>query len=110
MRNIGVRDAPCWDQNSERVKCFDYKLLLRTCIRFECKTATDSARVRTRAANAYTKRGIENSFPGTQMFVQARNKNCLQQICLNRFCVRFDPVRVDRQTSSISWVFTASPT
>ena len=40
-----------------RVKCF------------ECKTATAS-----RAANANTKRGIENSFPGIQMFVQASNK------------------------------------
>ena len=62
-----VRNAPCWDQT------------LRTCFRFECKTATASARVRTRAANAYTKRDIENSFPGTQMFVQAKNKKCLQQ-------------------------------
>ena len=26
MRNICVRDAPCWDQNSERVKFFEYKL------------------------------------------------------------------------------------
>ena len=48
-------------QNCVRVKCF------------ECKTATASARARTRAANAYTKRDIENLFPGTQMFVQARN-------------------------------------
>ena len=23
---IFVRDAPCWDQNSDRVKCFEYKL------------------------------------------------------------------------------------
>ena len=28
------------------------------------------------AANAYTKRDIENSFAGTQMFVQARNNEC----------------------------------
>ena len=28
MRDICVRDAPCWDQNSERVKCVEYKLLL----------------------------------------------------------------------------------
>ena len=28
MRNICVRDAPFWDQNSERVKCFEYKLQL----------------------------------------------------------------------------------
>ena len=27
----------------------------------------------TGSANAYTKRDIENPFPGTQMFVQARN-------------------------------------
>ena len=27
----------------------------------------------TGAANAYTKRDIENPFPGTQMFVEARN-------------------------------------
>ena len=75
----------------ERFKCFEYKLWLLTCFRFECKIATAnvfSNRVqncnwlcpsRTRAANAYTKRGIENSFPSTQMFVQARNKKCLQQ-------------------------------
>ena len=61
MRNICVDDAPFWDQNSERVKCF------------ECKTATDSARAVTGAANAYKRRVIENSFRGTQMFVQARN-------------------------------------
>ena len=62
--------------NGERVKCFEYKPQLLTCFRFECKTATDSARARTRVASAYiTKRGIENSFLGTQMFVQARKKN-----------------------------------
>ena len=33
----------------------------------------------TGAANAYTKRDIENPFSGTQMFVQARNKKCPQQ-------------------------------
>ena len=32
-------------------------------------------RVRTRAANAYT-----NSFVGTQMFVQAKNKRCVQHM------------------------------
>ena len=52
-------------QNSERVKCVEYKPLLRTCFGFERKTATRSARVRTRAANACTKRGNDNSFPGT---------------------------------------------
>ena len=57
-----------------RVKCFEYKLLLRTCFHFERKTATGCTRARTRAANAHTKRGFENSFPGTEMFVQARNK------------------------------------
>ena len=62
-------------QNCVHVKCFKYKLQPRTCFRFECKTATGSAR----AQNACTKRGIENSFPGIQMFVQARNKKCLQQ-------------------------------
>ena len=31
------------------------------------------------AANAYTIRDIEYLFPGTQWFVQARNKKCLQQ-------------------------------
>ena len=80
MRNIGVRDAPCWDQNSECVKCVEYKLLLLTCFRFECKTVSASARARTREVNAYTKRGIENSFPGTQMFVRTRNKKYLQQL------------------------------
>ena len=30
MRNVCVRDAPCWDQNSERVKCFEYKILLKS--------------------------------------------------------------------------------
>ena len=44
------------------------------------QTVTDSARARTRVANAHTKRGIENSFPGTQMFVQARNKMCFQHM------------------------------
>ena len=29
MRNICVRDAPCWDPKlRERVKCVEYKLLL----------------------------------------------------------------------------------
>ena len=28
MSNICVRVAPCWDQNSERVKCVEYNLLL----------------------------------------------------------------------------------
>ena len=51
-----------------QVKYFEYSF------RFECKTATASARARTRAANTYTKRDIENSFPGTQMSMQARNK------------------------------------
>ena len=73
------RIVPCWDQNTERVKCFEYKLLLRTCFRFECKTATEFARVLTRAANAYTKRGIKNSFPDTHMFVQAMYKKRPQQ-------------------------------
>ena len=66
-------------QNSERVKCVEYKLQLRTCFRFECETATVSARARTRAANAHAERDIENSFPGTQMFVYPRNKTYLQQ-------------------------------
>ena len=37
---------------------------LRTCLMFRVQTvtATRSASARTRAANAYTKRGIENSF------------------------------------------------
>ena len=74
MCNICIRDAPFWDQTFERVKCFEYKLLLRTCFHFESNTVTDFERARTRAANAYTKRGIENSFPGSLMFVQARNK------------------------------------
>ena len=88
MRNVCVRDALCGDQNSERVKCFEYKLLLRTRFRLECKTATGSARERTRAANAYTKRGIENSFPGTQMFVQTMNKKRLHQTgCKEHFFV-----------------------
>ena len=47
MRNVCVRDAPCWDQNSERVKCVECKLLL-------------CARPRTDRWNAYTKRDIEN--------------------------------------------------
>ena len=42
-----------------------------------------SARARSRATNAYTKRGIENLFPGTQIFVQARNKNCLRHTLKN---------------------------
>ena len=62
MRNICVRDAPCWDQTP------------RTCFRVECKTAFASARARTQVTNAYTKRDIENSFPCTQMFVQTRNE------------------------------------
>ena len=33
----------------------------------------------TGAANAYSKRNIENPFPGFQMFVKARNKKCAQQ-------------------------------
>ena len=29
MRNIGVRDAPCWDPKlRERVKCVEYQLSL----------------------------------------------------------------------------------
>ena len=84
MRNICVRDAPCWDQNSERVKCFKYKLWLRTCFRVECKIATASARARTRAANAYTKRAIKNSFPGIHMFVQARYKKYPQHFLLHQ--------------------------
>ena len=38
------------------------------------QTVTASARARARAANAYIKLDIENSFPGTKMFVKARNK------------------------------------
>ena len=49
----------------EGVKCFEYNLLLRTCFRFECKTAIASAHARTRITNAYTKCGIENSYLGT---------------------------------------------
>ena len=37
------------------------------------------ARAGTASANASTKRDIENSFPGTQMFVQARNYECPQK-------------------------------
>ena len=85
MRNICVRDTPCWDKLRERVKCFEYKLQLRTCSRFECKTATGSARAQTRAANAYTRCGIENSFPGTQMFVQARNNNVFNSNILKKY-------------------------
>ena len=51
MRNICVRARLCSDRTP------------RTCFCVECKTATASVRARTRAANAYTKRGIENSFP-----------------------------------------------
>ena len=40
MNNICVRDAPCW--GPKRVKCIVYKLLLRTCFRFERNTTTDS--------------------------------------------------------------------
>ena len=42
-----------------------------------------AARAATDAANAYTKRDIENPFPGTQMFVRARNNGYPQQ--LNRY-------------------------
>ena len=73
MRNICERDAACWDQT------------LRTCFRFECKTATGSAHAWTWVANAHKKRGIENSFPGTQMFPQAINNKCLQQFSLPKF-------------------------
>ena len=62
MRNICVRARSAGTE-------------LRTCFRVECKTATGSACARTRAANAYT-----NSFIDTQMFVQARNKKCLQHV------------------------------
>ena len=79
MRNICVRARPCWDRT------------LRTCFRFECKIATVSARARTRAANAYTKRGIVNSFPGTHMFVRARYKKCPQhEECIKEDCSKSD--------------------
>ena len=74
--------------NCERVFVSSAKLQVRTCFCFECKTVTASARARTLATNAYTKHGIENSFPRAQMFVQLRNQKCLQQIylMLNYFC------------------------
>ena len=53
---------------------------LRTCWFYEYKTVTAlPVAALTGAENAYTKRDIENSFPGTQMFVQARNYECPQQ-------------------------------
>ena len=50
-------------------------LRLQTVTRFERKTAAAFAR-----ANAYTKRGIENSSPGTRMFVQTKYKKFSQQL------------------------------
>ena len=49
------------------------------------------ARAVIRAANVYTKRVIENPFPGTQMFVQSWNNKCLQQGYISsRFVSSFD--------------------
>ena len=60
--------CPCWDQTPK-------VSMLRV---QNCKCP---ARAVTAAGNAYTKRDIENSFPGTQMFVQAKNYECPQQQC-----------------------------
>ena len=43
------------------------------------------ARAGTGASNAYTKHDIENSFPGTQMFVQARNYECPQKCVILQY-------------------------
>ena len=42
---------------------------------YECVACTGTG-----PANADTKRDIENPFLGTQMFVQARNNECPQQV------------------------------
>ena len=65
MRDVCVRTelctcCLCWDRTANvlMVRVQNYE-------RVVCAV--------TGAANAYTKRGIENQFYGTQMFVQARN-------------------------------------
>ena len=74
----------------ERVNSFECKLLLRTCFPVECKTTTASARARTRAANAYTKHGIENPFPDIQCLCKQGTKNVLNKYFQQRmFCRLF---------------------
>ena len=73
MRNIGVRDAPCWDPNAlnaSSTNCNCERVFAQNC-NWLCPCADSSD-------ECVTKRGSENSFPGTQMFVQARNKKRLQ--------------------------------
>ena len=55
MPNICVRDAPCWDQNSERVKCFEYKLLLPACARKNSEMLIQNVTLKSKRVPEYNK-------------------------------------------------------
>ena len=55
---------------------------LRMCSYYQHMNYESVSCAGTGAANAYTKRNIENPFPSTQMFLQARSKKCPQQYML----------------------------
>ena len=70
MRDVCVRTelrtcCLCWDRTTN-------VLMLRV-QNYECAACASTG-----AVSAYTKRGIEILFPGTQMFVQPRSKKCPQ--------------------------------
>ena len=73
MRNISVRDVPCWDPNV-------LNALSTNCICERVFASSANLQLALPVRGLDTKRGIENSFPCTQTFVQARNKKCLQQL------------------------------
>ena len=95
MRNICVRDAPCWDRT------------LRTCFRFECKTATASARARTRAVSAYTNVALKIHFPVPKCLCMQGTTNVLNSLNTNRyFQITELGVLFDSQLNLIQYVAT----
>ena len=77
MRNIGIRNAPCWEPNVLNASC--------TNCYCECVSAS-SAKLQLRSARARWSSGecvaLNIHFPVSNIFVQARNKKCLQQVWL----------------------------
>ena len=99
MRSICVRDAPWWDSN----------VLNASSTNCNCERVFASGaklQLAVRVCGLERRMRIQNSFPGSQMFVRARNKKSLQRMgsLLQkwRFTVRrFTPFRLFRRVRSV---------